>query len=482
MKQSNKFLVALIAISFALTMGLQAKKPRKLSVGAYISGAKIAYGESTISGDSNTRPRYEDALALVDSCLMWYGPVPDAYYWRARVLNDLADEAKHDTAKHLALLDSLVIAADSLKWSCEKENKEVKKKYKKKCDEMIPFIDTLLLGWFGVYYDEAQEARKTITDDLEPSLAEALTEDEKAEIQAEIDELYEKAIKFYKMAGHIYPQRLGYLVNLGEVYIKLGKYDEAIPYLLQAVDESKDAADQAFYINLLIRVGFSYFDMKQFDSAAVFFKKALAELHDDELDFKKQTISNIIAAYGNAGNRDSMHVYYHKLLELDPNSVNALRAIGIHWFQRIVDLNGKMNEARQAEDKAAIEKLEAEITAAADSSMTYTKRAIELKSDDIDAIQLYARASFVKGDLDASAEGWRKLTEQQPDNFDAWYNLGDILIQSKKLTEAIEPFEKASEINPDDINVWRNLADLYAGQGMNEKAAKALAKVKELEG
>ncbi|HSH00226.1 MAG TPA: hypothetical protein VLB27_09270, partial [candidate division Zixibacteria bacterium] len=345
MRRLTTFLT--ICLALALALPVSAKKPRKLSIGAYISGAKIAFGQS----GNDAEPRYEDAIYLLDSCLMWYGSIPEAYYWKARVYSELAKNHRTDTAAHLGYIDSLVVAADSLNSSCDDDNKDVKKKYKEDCGDWTSQVDTLRIGWFGEYYDEAQAARKTVQDELKPNLAQAELEAEKEALQAEIDEKYEEAIRNYNRAGRVFPSDVRYLINLAQVHTERGNFAEALPLQMRAATETRKR-DPGLYLNLLVEVGFSYYQQHMFDSAANVYKIVVGELTDAEMEQKVLFTNNIIACYNSLKQFDSSLHYTHKVLEMDPNDAEALSTVGRHWFAMIQDVNKAKTDAAEAGDNA----------------------------------------------------------------------------------------------------------------------------------
>ncbi|MHA1441966.1 MAG: tetratricopeptide repeat protein, partial [Candidatus Heimdallarchaeota archaeon] len=68
----------------------------------------------------------------------------------------------------------------------------------------------------------------------------------------------------------------------------------------------------------------------------------------------------------------------------------------------------------------------------------------------------YAR----EGVADSAIECWLKTTELNPDHFDAWYNLGNVLYMEKGNWEkAFACWGRALQIKPDDIDVMYNIAN-----------------------
>jgi len=73
----SKFALVCVAL-MVLAASLADAKGRKLPIGAYIKSAKI----SIISGDLD---RYPEALAMLDSLAMHYGPHAEALYLTSQV-------------------------------------------------------------------------------------------------------------------------------------------------------------------------------------------------------------------------------------------------------------------------------------------------------------------------------------------------------------------------------------------------------------
>ncbi len=448
------------------------KKPRKLPVKSYITGAKIAYGKTT--GDEAPRPL--DALALLDSCTMWYGMIPEVYFWETLIHSDLAEQTpKTDTIARKERLAKLIGVTDSLAMACDKENKKVKKKYKKKCKPFLITADSVRLGWFTQYYNDAQEYRTQLVDDVMPTIDAESDPEVKAELEAQKDTLLQMVFSDYALASSLAPtDSLGLLVelNLGSLYAELKDYDKSIPYLVKAAERSKES-DPGNYLNLLNQVAYSNFQAEHYLEAARVWHQVADEVEGEQ---KASILTNIIVCFARLQNDDSLYYYNLKILDVDPQNANALAMIGGTWFNRIQELNQENSKAREAKDKSKLAEIKNELDVASDSAIFYLKRAFEADSTDAKSIELYAIANMLKGEKSAATDAWIKLTQLKPNDKTYWVYLGDNYISRQMMKDAIEPYEKAVAIDESDKDVWRSLIDLYKANKMTAKAKKAQAK------
>lgn len=470
--------LALIALSVSLTAtNAEAKKPRKLSIGAYISGAKIAYGLS--GGDETPRPRY--ALVLLDSCLLWHGMVPEAYFWQVTIYSDLVREIpRSDLSARREGLGRMLVALDSLKLSCDKENEEVKKKRKKKCPSYLITADSVRDEWYAEYFNNGQEARAEVRDDLQPALSEATDADEKADLQKEIEEQQESSIANYGMAEFLKPDDASVLINLAELLANMGSFVDALPYQLRAAELSKEN-DPEYYSIMMQQVGFSHYELEDYQSAATVFSELADELTGDEAqEVRKSLYRNTVAAYSSLQLLDSVIYYNHKVLQMDPGDANALATLGGMWFNKIQELNLQRSDARKAKDSELQESIGSQLKETGDSAIYYLQLAFEADSTDEQSIELYSIANTLNGNVEQAVVGWEMLALANPEEKRFWIYIGDNYITLSRFDEAIAPYEKASELDPTNIKVLDNLVNLYNNSGAKAKAKTAQAKLDKL--
>lgn len=461
------------ALFLALTANVMAKKPRKLPRKAYLSGAKIAGG---FTGET---PRRAEALALLDTCLMFYGPIPEAYFRQVAIYSESAKEiSTNDTTALMAELGHFKTAYDSLLMSCDKDNEElkVKKKLRKKCSDFIVTADSLQLEWYAEYFNLAQESRNLALDTLIKELEELTDEEDRVDMQEEIDETIALALANYEFASIFKPDDIAIAINTGQIYTSQNDFTTALEYQIKAAAITKDE-DPDNYAPLLSDVAYSYYEVKEFDKAANTFKEISTLVDDDQ---KAKQYRNIVACYSNSENQDSVTAYNHKILELNPDDAGTLSAIGGLWFNEIQNLNMSRSDARNADDKKLLKQLDDELAQTSDSAIFYLKRAFVADSTDANSIEFYAITSTLSGDFEQAAWAWEKLTRIYPEDRSYWKYLGENFIRLRKFKDAIAPFEKTVELDDTDIDTWDRLIGLYSSNNMSGKAKKARAKVAEL--
>lgn len=471
MRKLIPLIVAVLCL--ALAANVMAKKPRKLPRKAYLSGAKIAGG---FTGET---PRRVEALALLDSCLMYYGPIPEAYFWRLSIYSELAGEmSTSDTAALMAELGLFKTSYDSLIMSCDKDNKElgVKKKLRKKCSDFQATADSLQHEWYAEYFNLAQESRNLALDTLIKQLEELTDEEDKVDMQKEIEETIGLAIANYKFASIFKPDDIAIAINMGQIYTSQNDYAKALPYQLKAaaITKEEDPEDSAPFLN---DIAYSYFELKEFEKAAATFKE-ITSLVDDKQ--KITQYKNVIACYQSLQEPDSVYAYNYKILEIDPDDARTLSIIGGVWFNRIQELNMSRSDAREADDKALLEKLDAEHARTSDSANFYLKRAFEADSTDDQSIKFYAINNTISSNFEQAAWAWEKLTRLSPEEKSYWKYLGENFIRLRNFKDAVKPFEKLVELDDTDLATWERLVELYNSNSMPGKAKKAKAKVAEL--
>ena len=96
-------------------------------------------------------------------------------------------------------------------------------------------------------------------------------------------------------------------------------------------------------------------------------------------------------------------------------------------------------------------------------------RALNDQPDDANLLRLAGRASAELG-LDDAAQYLRKAVELDPENADAWRELGDALLSENQLGEATKAFRQAVELRPNDVASLVQLAHAAYASGDPEEA------------
>jgi tetratricopeptide (TPR) repeat protein len=96
-------------------------------------------------------------------------------------------------------------------------------------------------------------------------------------------------------------------------------------------------------------------------------------------------------------------------------------------------------------------------------------RGLDDHPDDTNLLRLVGKASAELGREDA-IEFLRRATEVEPENADAWRDLGDALLYENRLPEATKAFRQAVELRPNDVSSLVQLAHAAYAAGDPEEA------------
>jgi len=457
-----------LAATLSIAVDAIAQPVRKLTLNAYLQGAKISMNDPE-------GPRTEEAMALLDTCVMQYGPTPEAYALMAKIDSIRAEAiAEESLDKRKAQLGSILRHKLLLDSACA--NPEVKDGLKKKCKSFSEQVESIRDYWFATYYNKGQEAYKPVEDEYNKQLETAADSVEKITIKADIEKAINAALPMFEAAALVKPEDPRVAIRVGDILSLAERHQDAIPFLEQAVAHTKPS-DTAMLISLLSQVAYAYYATNQLPQAVDAYRRSLPLLASvDQIGI----IKNISACYATLNEIDSVVAYSAKALSINPNDASSLSMLGGMWFNRIQDLNKGISEARAAKDKTAEDNAKTKLAAATDSAVIYLKRAFVADSTDAGSIERYAIVQVVAGKSADAADGWKRLTALRPAEKRYWVYLGDSYISAQKFKDAIAPYEKAVELDPNDAAVWSSLAELYGSHNMPDKAARARATAEKL--
>jgi tetratricopeptide (TPR) repeat protein len=106
------------------------------------------------------------------------------------------------------------------------------------------------------------------------------------------------------------------------------------------------------------------------------------------------------------------------------------------------------------------------------------ERGLSDRPDDVNLLRV-AGKSGMELDLDGSSEFLSKAVELEPDNADAWRELGDALLNENRLKEATNAFRRAVELRPNDVGSLVQLAHTAYAAGDPEDAIGAVRQAVE---
>ncbi len=463
--EDNLKLTAKLTLILALLLCLggssfAGKKDRKLTVGAYLSTAKI----EIISGDPERR---ETAVAYLDSLFLHYGPHAEGLKLMAQIQVDYITDAA-DPKEKLKYVEKLVAYVDSLHVCCE--DKKIKDKYRKDCDKHVEFVDSLKQLYWRDFYNTGIEKLQFLTD-YQAEIAAAPDSFYRADYEQRSAATLDTLVTIMQMVSLLNSQDHRAYLGLSSAYEKVGDFEKAIEWLDKGVayvtEEEKPG--------MLLRLAYMNIQNNDFGGAIPYFKQYVELVPDDTVN-----MGNLAICYNNVGYYDSAAAVNLRILEIDPASRDALINMGRYHNQRAREATDSSTEARKRGDEEAAQFWTAKRDEEFDSSLVYFKSAVENYPDDIESLEQYATIVGLRSMYAEAAVTFRKLADLEPSSAEYARAAGDFYLRNQKFDDAIVEYERTVQRDPGDKDTWERLADLYDNNGDTQKATAAKKKVEEL--
>jgi tetratricopeptide (TPR) repeat protein len=281
----------------------------------------------------------------------------------------------------------------------------------------------------------------------------------------------EGAVREYKNFLLVYPNIAEVHSNLGAVYARLGRFQEAVEQYKQALPPGKDNPSVRFNLAL------SYYKMDMLNEAAAEFTrvvKADAANHNATLlladcylragDFKKviELLTPLEAKFSD----DRTLAYILGTALLRDNQTERGQVL----VDRILR-NGDSAEARLMMGVAGLALHDYPV------AIKELRRAIELNPKLPQANGFYGQALLGSGDRDGALKAFQAEIANNPNDFEANVYMGIMLKDDQKFEEALPYFQKASRIRPNELNVSYFIANVNMAVGNIPEAHKLLEAV-----
>jgi tetratricopeptide (TPR) repeat protein len=174
-------------------------------------------------------------------------------------------------------------------------------------------------------------------------------------------------------------------------------------------------------INLLM--GANYQQIKEYDTAMGYYRKAVAETPDEETSTKSQLLASIGDIYYAKQMPDTAFIYYREAVALDPDNLLALNNFAYYLAENDQDL---------------------------DTAERYSAICVRANSENDTAIDTYAWIFFKKKDYVKAKEWIDKAIELEADapQADVLNHAGDIYFMNREVSKAVDFWEKALKLDP----------------------------------
>jgi len=263
--------------------------------------------------------------------------------------------------------------------------------------------------------------------------------------------------------------------GLGAALVDQGRFDEAIGYLLKAIEVKPNSAEvYNDWGKALMGQGQTAEAIKHFQKA-VEIDPACAEAYNN--------LGNLLDAHGRAAEAIEC---YQKAIELRPN-----RAEIYNNFGNLLAAQNRATEAI-AQYRKAVE-IEPDYAKAhynlgtmlvvqghAAEAINQFKKALEIEPDDLNAHYNLGNALLGVGRIDEAIVQFKKALGIKPDDADTYYNLGVALVRIGRSEEAVGCFQKVIEFKPDSVGAYNNLGLVLFTQGKFAEAIKEYRRTLEL--
>ncbi len=235
---------------------------------------------------------------------------------------------------------------------------------------------------------------------------------------------YSSAINAYKKLIGIRPNMDTAHMGLGIVNVQMMKWKDAIAPLEKSIELNPDNIQAYFYL------GKAHKELRQFEEAETAYGKYL-----------EAGPANAWEIYKELGEAQLELEQYEKAIATFENAIKI----------NSQDIKVNMQLANAYKGAKQLEKAEEIFMRLSTLSPEDTKIYVN------NIIRMYDEAGM--GDKAIAAS--RKLIEIEPDNADAYYNLGYMFVKQEKFKEAAEEFKKAIELRPNFEFAYSNLGYCY---------------------
>jgi tetratricopeptide (TPR) repeat protein len=221
--------------------------------------------------------------------------------------------------------------------------------------------------------------------------------------------------------------------NFGNAFLELGRYQDAIEALKQAIRIKPDLAEAHYNLGVAYHRLGRYKDAIEALKQAIRIKPDLAEAH-----------CNLGVAYGELGRYQDAVESYKQAIRIKPDYAEAHYNLGVAC--------GKLGRGK-------------------DEIEAY-KQTIRIKPDYAEAHYNLGNAYHRLGRYQDAIEAYKQAIKIKPDYADAYINLGISYEDIGRHQDAVEVYKQALRIKPDYVDAYINLGVTYYKLGRYQDAVE----------
>jgi len=278
----------------------------------------------------------------------------------------------------------------------------------------------------------------------------------------------DEALSLINQAIEVRPEAAAYRLSLGQVHAAGNRLDESVGAYRQATALAPDLVDAWFGLGVALQAA----DRRQ---EAIEVYRRLLELQPDHVE----AYHNLGSAYELCGQLDEAVVLYRRALELEPNRAATHNNLSSALYRcgRLEEaiVAGRRALSLEPDSTTACNNLGCALTASRqfNAAVDVLRRALVLRPDFAEAWYNLANALKGQGKLDEAAAAYRRAVELRPDRVEAHINLGNILHAVRKYEEAVRCYRRALALRPDDVEAYSNLGNALRSGGQLDEAIAA---------
>jgi tetratricopeptide (TPR) repeat protein len=288
-----------------------------------------------------------------------------------------------------------------------------------------------------------------------------------------------KATEEYRLAIEADPSSEFLTSSLAELYVKTGRIADAVR---EAQDIIKRDPTNLEAHKLLGRIYLrSLGDMPGGNGSDNILKLAI-EQYQEIVKLDPQSVDDHLLLgrlYRLGNDMPKAEAELNTAIKIDPNSEEAVTTLAMLYTDE-GDTAHALKVLSAIPDSARSAKLYSALGAAYEQRKEYKnaidsyKHAIVLDRDNLDAIRGLAENYLNDGQLEASLEQYKVISDSNPEDAQTYVRIAEIYRRQAKYDLALENLKHADTLIPDTAEVPYSMAAVYQAQGRYDEAAKLL--------
>jgi tetratricopeptide (TPR) repeat protein len=288
-----------------------------------------------------------------------------------------------------------------------------------------------------------------------------------------------KATEEYRLAIEADPSSEFLTSSLAELYVKTGRIADAVR---EAQDIIKRDPTNLEAHKLLGRIYLrSLGDMPGGNGSDNILKLAI-EQYQEIVKLDPQSVDDHLLLgrlYRLSNDMQKAEAELNTAIKIDPNSEEAVTTLAMLYTDE-GDTAHALKVLSSIPDSARSAKLYSALGAAYEQRKEYKnaidsyKHAIMLDRDNLDAIRGLAENYLNDGQLEASLEQYKVISDSNPEDAQTYVRIAEIYRRQAKYDLALENLKHADTLIPDTAEVPYSMAAVYQAQGRYDEAAKLL--------